>query len=361
VPESGEQAWNEYRDRELAAARPYLASLGIILDDEQVHIKGERFLGNAKKLVLTGTANEPMGRVFIKLSSDPAGCRELEREHMARGVLQNPMFSSRGLYLPIERVFQHVGSYTISVTSEIPNDKDFVHRPIGEQIEFAKQLMEVQESVRLDSGSVDHFTKRTLGVADERHILTAFASFRDTALKYPQANLVSAKEMELTGVFLETNVQTLALYSGVLAHTDCAPQNFRLHNDRIYFFDIASFRFTNQYDSWARFINAMITMSPAVERALVALVNARGPDEALCLRLMRAFKCGFYIAFFSRATAIASGPLKTLCAARVGFWTRVLEAILADAPLSERTVLEFLELRSQLRSADEVQRRKELQ
>ena len=45
---------------------------------------------------------------------------------------------------------------------------------------------------------------------------------------------------------------------------------------------------------------------------------------------------------------------------RIGFWTRVMQAILADQPVPEDVIAPFLEEQERLRSSDEKARQKEI-
>ena len=62
-------SWSEYRDIELAKARPLLARHGFILDEQQVHIGGERSVISGRKLVLLGKRAADNRRVVIKIET----------------------------------------------------------------------------------------------------------------------------------------------------------------------------------------------------------------------------------------------------------------------------------------------------
>lgn len=77
---NAKKTWEAYCESELALLTPMVHAHGIILDDEQKHLQGERYLQQAvtttsgRKLILTGKDKEG-ARVVIKATRDEGGKR----------------------------------------------------------------------------------------------------------------------------------------------------------------------------------------------------------------------------------------------------------------------------------------------
>jgi hypothetical protein len=161
---------------------------------------------------------------------------------------------------------------------------------------------------------------------------------------------------------LDANRAVLDVHAGYLIHSDFAPQNFRYRGGHVIFLDVSSLRFGHRYECWARFINSMLLLNEPVARHLSAFVLAeRGPNDALALRLMRAYKAAFLIAYYARALQMATGDLYQLCIERISFWTRVVDAMLSEEEVDATFLAKYRATRDRLRSRDEKIRRASIQ
>ena len=51
-PQNQKEHWEKYRDKEIARIVPTLNSIGVTLDETQVHVSGERYLQSDKNWYL---------------------------------------------------------------------------------------------------------------------------------------------------------------------------------------------------------------------------------------------------------------------------------------------------------------------
>ena len=105
----------------------------------------------------------------------------------------------------------------------------------------------------------------------------------------------------------------------------------------------------------------MTLYNPDLEKALVEYVRVnRTPEESESLGLMRLYRLGEIIWYYTRTFEKSAGDLLTLNKARAEFWTEVLKAQLDNTALDERILQEYRTLRDSLRSDDEKLRQKDL-
>jgi hypothetical protein len=368
-PNDLHKAWETYKERELPGVHPALLKLGITLDDEQVHLSGERFLmagardvgGGGYKLVLVGRKEESGRRVIIKVSSDPEGIKEIVREREARRILGKLDFASETFATPEEFYFGKRAGLTICVTAYIEQERGFLARPIDEQFFLALRAFEAQEGVHATTYEHARTIRDAFGVADVRFYLTAFKAYCADACAHDPSNEALAEAFRLARDFLSDNSSVIEHYSGFLTHADFVPHNMRISGNRLYLLDYASMHFGNKYESWGRFLNFMVHHNPALEGMLARYVREnRGKDEHLSLRLMRVYKLGFLLKFYTGSLALTSGDLHALVRARIIFWTNVLGALLADIAVPEEVIEQYLRERNRLRSAEENARQREI-
>jgi hypothetical protein len=153
-------------------------------------------------------------------------------------------------------------------------------------------------------------------------------------------------------------------YGNYLSHTDFVPHNFRVRDRKIYMLDCSpeyrTVHFGNKYEGWARFINYMVIHNPELGNILADYVRKnRGEEEHMSLRLMRVYKLGFLIAFYTESLKSTTGDLLELTRERIGFWHEVLKFILGDKPVSSDFVKEYKDKRDKLRSEEEKKRQRE--
>jgi hypothetical protein len=230
-------------------------------------------------------------------------------------------------------------------------------RPTKEQFSLALKAFKAQESAHATTYRHRRFVSKTFGEKTFNDYLDAFEGFREHLIRaFPEKRAlheILGRAREL----LENHRDIIEQYSGFLTHTDFVPHNFRVMKDNIYLLDHSSIRFGNKYEGWARLVNFMTLHNPELSKALIEYVkNNRTPEELLSLKLMRLYRLVEIIFYYTNTLSKSSGDLLKLNQARVEFWTRVLEAVLNDEPVSENTVEEYKKTRDSLRSEDEKKR-----
>ncbi|HEV7449306.1 MAG TPA: hypothetical protein VGP13_02075 [Candidatus Paceibacterota bacterium] len=369
-----QEAWEEYRAREMHEVTPLLEELGIVLDEAQVHIGGERYLmsghvlhlsggrerrGSSHKLVLTGHKDDE--RVVVKTSADPAGADEIRHERAARDLLHKLDFASRAFYSPREILFVERNPRVLSVTEYIEQDKHFIERPLEEQFFLALRALEAQEGAHATTHAHAASIQDVFGMTGAAEYLRAFESFRQRITVHDRDNHELADAFEKAGAFLREHRTIIERYCGFLTHHDFFPHNLRVRGRELYLLDYSAVYFGNKYESWARFLNYMLQFSPALEKSLTAYVrDNRGPQEYLCLRLMRVYKIGFLLQFYAGNLPKTSGNLHALVRMRIAFWTKALMAMTNDAVIPQEDVDRFIREQEVLRSHEERARQREV-
>lgn len=355
------QKWVEYRNKELAGVLPILDKLGFVLDKEQVHISGERYLMSGYKLVLTGKQKKGGEKVIIKTSSHPDGIKEIIHGHKTRNVLHNLNFSYRTFFSPEEILFTKYRKYVISVTSYVKQEKHFIDHSIKDQFFLALRAFETQEGAHATTYSHTKEIQRVFKTITARNYLESFQEFTKNALSNDPKNKELAITLDEAFNFLNTNKDTLKQYSNFLTHSDFAPHNLRVVDRDIYLLDHTSMHFGNKYEGWARFMNFMVHHNPELEQYLTEYVHKnKGREEYLSLRLMRVYKLGFLLKFYTQALQKTSGNLHKLTRLRISFWTQVLKSILKDEFISKNILNSYLKERDTLRSDAEKKRQQEI-
>lgn len=365
-PDSAQKAWEAYREEELAALRPALATLGYELDAEQPHTRGERYLMQAvttaggKKLILLGTRRSDGVRVVIKATADPAGMRELEHERACRRVLKEINFAYQVFHSPEELFFGTRGGRLISIQKFIDQESPFLARPLKEQFALALSAFKAQEGAHATTYGHKRLIGAVFGALRPTDYLRHFASFT-ADIERAAPGLVERELLAEAQKLLESHSETIERYGNFLTHTDFVPHNIRVQGGNIYLLDHSSLRFGNKYEGWARFINFMTLYNPPLSEALIEYVRLnRAPEEVLALQLMRVYRLGEIIWYYANTLNKCTGDLCTLNTERVRFWTRVLEAVLANRPLAPEVLEAYRHTRDRLRSAEEKRRQEGL-
>ncbi len=343
----------------------FISDLGFTLDEMQPHMLGERSIMQAattasgKKLVLLGTRTSDGARVVIKIARHPAGIREIEQERVYRAKLPEISFAYGTFHTPEELLFINEGKRAIFVQRFIETDSQFIDRPLLEQFDLALKAFKTQESAHATTFGHGAWA-RTFGSVDSAYYLSMFALFKDALLKQETDPRLAVLLTEAEQALI-SGKKTLEQYTGFLTHVDFVPHNLRVKDGEIYLLDASSLRFGNKYEGWARFLNFMTLYNPPLEEALVKYVALnRAPEESASLRLMRIYRLTEIIWYYANALSRSDGDLHTLNAARVSFWTSVLEAMLKRQPLSPEIRARYMETRDALRSPEEKERQKNL-
>jgi len=358
------QDWEKYCTSELEVVLPILKNLGFKLEDEQPHLGGERYLMQAvtttsgKKLILLGCSVSDNKRVVIKATSDHAGTKELEKERSLRMALKKINFAYQTFHSPEELLFVKQADFTISIQAFIEKDKQFIERSTEEQFSLALKAFKAQEGAQATTYKHRRFIKKTFGEKNAEDYLKDFLLFKKIILKtFPEKRAVFGQAEE----FLSTHVETIEQYCGFLTHTDFVPHNFRFVNNNIYLLDHSSIRFGNKYDGWARFINFMALYNPELEQTIVEYVrNNRTPEESLSLKLMRIYRLGEIIYYYTNTLQRSSGNLLELNRARIDLWSSLLEAVLENKVLDKNLIEKYKKTRDLLRDKEELERQEGL-
>lgn len=357
------QEWEQYCDSELDTLSPILKDLGFELEKRQPHIIGERFLMQAvttesgRKLILLAQRKEDGKRVVIKATSNPAGACEIDKEHERRRAMRKIDFAYNAFPTPQELNFIKRKNIVISIQEFIEQETAFTKRDTKEQFMLALDAFKTQESIH----ATTHKHKRQIEkIFDEKNAadyITAFKKFRRNIVSTLKENEGLNELLEQAANTLAQHKETVEQYCRFLTHTDFVPHNFRVLNGKIYFLDLSSVRFGNKYEGWARFVNFMALYNPKLEAALLKYVkNNRAQGEYLSLKLMRIYRLGEIIWFYTSLLDKTSGDLHELTKLRVQFWADVLDAVLRDKQVERSIVETYKQKRDNLRSDEEKER-----
>lgn len=358
--------WTAYCEKELAAATPVLNKHGFSLLEDQPHLKGERFLQQAvstdsgRKLILLGQDKDG-NKVVIKATSDKAGQAELQRERICRQVLNAINFAGEIFHTPAEIAFIKENNLLISIQSFIEQTSTFLERPAKEQFSLALKAFKAQESTHATTYRHRRLIERTYRIRDSRAYLENFSIYaKQIEEVFPNEKSLVMLLKEALG-FLQQHQSTIDQYGSFLTHTDFVPHNFRVKKDIIYLLDHSSLTFGNKHEGWARFLNFMTLYNPPLEKAFLEYVkNNRSEEEQLSLKLMRIYRLGEIIWYYTDKLEKCEGNLLKLNTARVHFWKDVLSFIINDRQVPEEIINDYQKTRDSLRSADEKERQRGL-
>ena len=344
--------WEVYKTRELALLEPLLTTLGYELEARQPHLGGERHLtgpiGSGRKLLLFGRDRQG-NRVVIKASSEPAGIREIEHERVCRSILEKISFAYQTFLSPPELLYTRQSGCVVLVTAFIDQPQSFLERPLQEQFALALKGLQAQESAHATTYRHRKLIRTTFGEMHAADYVAKFRTYADESK--PHAALDAAF------AFLNAHAETIEQYCGFLTHWDFMPQNIRVSGSDLYLLDHSSLHFGNKYESWARFINFMTLYNPPLADALVQYVrDNRTPEESLSLRLMRVYRLGELIRYYTGWLPRTEGNLHELALARIAFWSDVLHAVLQGTEVAPTRIDEYKRRRDALRTEDEKQR-----
>lgn len=353
--------WQTYRENELARVHPLLARLGFALDDAQIHLGGERAVISGRKLVLLGRRRADGRRVVIKGSSSPEGKREMEREHICRAVLDQIPFTEQIFLSPEEMLWHEEDGLLLSITAFLEHDRPFLERPFKEQFFLALKALETQESAHATTYEHRRVIQKTFRVFDTQTYLRQFQMYTQTVRTHLPEDISLHEQMQRAHGTIQARQVHIERYNGFLTHGDFVPHNVRIIGRDIYLLDHADIRFGNKYDGWARFLNFMLLYHRELEQSLVSyLAQNRGPEEQEALELMRIYRLGELIWYYTNRLQKSTGDLLMLDKARINFWGDTLQAALDRTPLSDERIRAYQKLRDTLRSDEEKQRQKGL-
>lgn len=329
-----------------------LLRLGFALEKDQPHISGERFLLAPNKQVLVGRQLDTNQRVIIKISHLIKGKQEIRQEKKVRDILMSFAFSRKVMFFPKEIFFGLRQSYLILITEFIEQDKVFVARTLSEQTAIIMHSFKTREAFHAKTFNRVRKASKTFPILRSQDYLTNFGQFKKTLGK----NLT----MEQAEQVLQTNAAVIEKHGNYLIHGDFVPHNFRVRDGALYILDYSAFHFGNKYEEWARLLNYMVIYNPSLEKKLrLHVLTKRSASDYLDLRLMRIYKIGQLLDFYTRSLPKTTAKLHTLTNFRIKFWQTVLKSVLEDKPVADKTIKAYIKARDRLRSAEEKKRQKE--
>ena len=341
------------------AIKATLASFDIMLDDDQLHIGGERAVMSTHKLVLTGAKHGQ--RVVIKVSLDAQGALDIKTEADIRSALEEVRFAHGTLIFPPEDLFTELPDGTvINVTAFIEQEKVFVEHTLREQFFMALRWFEAQESFHATTHEHLRSLRGTYAVWTSKEYCTDTEAIASALRAH---TTTSPEHRTLTDALVSLMKENAALadrYGGFLNHTDLVPHNFRIKGGTLYALDQVSIWFGNKYEGLARFVNYMVIHNPELTRMLTTYIEEhRGEDDAKMLRIMRCYKVGVLLRYYAHAIESSEGALRELSEVRLRFWFQVLDALMNNKPLSDELLASYKASRDTLRTDDEKKRQRE--
>lgn len=354
-------SWQEYCETELRKIRPLLTDLGFALDQEQIHLGGERSVISGKKVVLLGRRLRDGKRVVIKASSSLAGKREMELEHTCRTVLDQIQFAYNIFLSAEELLWQEEQGCRLSITAFLEQDLPFLERPFKEQFFLAMKAFETQESAHATTYEHLRVIRGTFRVFETETYLDQARIYQETVVTGLPSEASLQTLMERGRLFLEQGRERIEQYNGFLTHGDFVPHNIRIVGRDLYLLDHYDIRFGNKYDGWARFLNFMLLYHRELEGALLYyLEKNRGAEEREALHLMRVYRFMELVWYYTTRLEKSTGTLRELDHARIFFWADALQSALDKTSLPETRIKQYQKLRDSLRSDDEKKRQKGL-
>lgn len=353
--------WQDFCKAELEILQPLLARLGFALDEQQIHLGGERSVISGKKLVLLGYRISDHKPIVIKASTHPDGRKEMEQRHAARVLLDDIKFAYNVFLSPEELVWHDENGCLVSITAFIDQPITFLERPLKEQFFLAMKAFETQESAHATTYEHQKMIRGSFRVYTSDTYLSMLEAYRETILSHFQQRTDLQALLDHVFDTLCSQKSRIEQYCGFLTHTDFVPHNIRVINRDIYLLDHYAIRFANKYEGWARFLNFMLLYHRELEQALLMYVKEnRAPEEYETLHLMRLFRLTELVAYYVKRLEKTGGNLHLLDEARVEFWIDALQAQVEHRLLPQTRITEYQQLRDNLRSNEEKRRQERL-
>ncbi len=345
-------------DQELKLVSGILEKLGFVLDEDQPHISGERFLMMRDKFVLMGKRFSDEKKVVIKASNLDLGKSEIVNEKKARDVLSKVSFSRETILIPKEIYYGEHDGYLFSITEFIKQESVFPSFPLDVQFFLILGTLELMEGFHAPSHENLNLIKGSLPVLYAREYFKNFTEFVERSKNYKEDPSVY-QSMQEADKMLWDNKEIIDIYCNYLTHTDLAPGNFKVSENNLYLLDLSSMQFGNKYEGWARFLNWAILHSPELEETLDKYVKDNFKEEYQSLRMMRIYKAGLLIDYYIRSIEKTEGDLKKLTEKRIELWHKVLRSLMENKPMPKDYLVSYKTERNELRSKDELERQKE--
>lgn len=356
-----QQTWQDYLDSELPLISNLIKAHGYILDGNQPHIKGERFLMQAitttagRKIILYGR-NQDNVKVVIKATRDKSGKEELRHERTRRTLLHDINFAYDVFHSPKELHYIEKNGFIITITEFITQTSTFLERPLEEQFSFLLTALKAQEKTRATTGKHIRTIKNTFNYRTSTDYVRLHQGFL-TFLERQNTALETIKNLKRTHSRITNQKENIEQYCGFLTHTDFVPHNLRIKDNTLYLLDFSSLQFGNKHESWARLLNFMTLYNRDLEKILIDYVEQnRAPEELQSLQLMRLFRLGEIITYYTKKVQESTDDLQKLNHHRISFWSDVLAAELNNQRVSPEIVVHYQNVRDKLRSPEEKER-----
>jgi len=360
IDQPTQSTWRAYLADELPIVTKLVAALGFELEVDQPHIKGERFLMQAmtttggKKMILLGKKGNK--KVVIKATNDTTGKEELRHERLCRKSLHEIDFAYEIFHSPLELHFIEREGYIVSINEFIDQPLSFLERPIEEQFKFSLNAFKNQERARATTKKHFQAVVQLFGNRTSSDYLQIFSTFQ-TFLENEGVSEEILENIQAAKKQLTSQQERIEQYCGFLTHTDFVPHNFRIQDGILYLLDFSSLRFGNKHESWARFLNFMTLYNPELERLLIQYMeDNRSVEERESLQLLRLFRLGEIISYYTKTLKKSSEQLLILNQQRVYFWNDVLSAELNNKRIDNNIVETYKKNRDSLRSQEEKER-----
>ena len=105
----------------------------------------------------------------------------------------------------------------------------------------------------------------------------------------------------------------------------------------------------------------MTLYNPPLQKALEKYVqDNRTQEETISLRMMRIYRLGEIIWYYTQTLQKSSDDLLKLNTERVHFWSKVLSYVLPDQEVPDHVIAAYTTIRDALRSHDEKKRQQGL-
>lgn len=359
------QTWEEYVTTELDYIKRALTPFGYILDDEQPHLLGERFLMQAvttaggRKLILLGK-NTKQQKVIIKVASDTNGKNEIKHERLCRSLINSLHFAYGAFTAPTELLYTEVDGRVIAIQEFIEQASTFLDRPLLEQFDLALQSLKAQAQAQITTRGHFESVRKTFGYYEVSDYLQNVDMFIKNISDAPNEEAIPNTLTTARNYIYEFK-NIIAQYTGFLTHTDFVPHNFRVNGTVVYLLDFSSIRFGNKHEGWARFLNFMTLYNRPLENALIAYADRNfSAEERQSLQLMRVYRLIEIISYYTTATKKSSGDLLLLNKNRIHFWHEVLKSELHNTRVDSKIVTNYQTVRDTLRSHSEKIRQQNL-
>lgn len=345
--------------KEINSISVLLKKIGFVLEDEQPHVNGERFLASPDKLVLVGRRIKDNLRVIIKTSSQVRAKEEIKQEKKVRDIISSFEPFKEAILIPNEIYSGKIGKYQIFVTEFVDQEKVFIEHSLKKQFETIVTAYKLREPLNGHTFKVVRKMYKKFPEMKAGDYVSNFKKYESSILERYRTPGIEDAMNEGFG-FVKKNRDLIDSGCQHLVHSDFAPHNFRLCGDSLYTLDCSAFIFGNKHEELARLLNYMTIHNPKLEvKVKEYLLKKYGEKEYLSLRVMRAYKIQFLLNFYTQALSKTSNDLLALTTHRVEFWEEVLRCVMQDRELDSKILKVYLENRDNLRSEEEKKRQKE--